>query len=71
MAFMRSERASESFRYTGSLSANVGRAPKTAEERRVCAHESCSTVLSRYNLDSYCRLHSRPRYPVLRGVPTR
>jgi hypothetical protein len=66
-----SHRATEPVRYTGTIPAGSGRAPKTASERRVCAHAACSTVLSRYNLDSYCRIHGRPRYPVLRGVPSR
>lgn len=61
----------DAFRTTGSLAANVGRAPKTTSSRRVCAHDGCSTVLSRYNLQTLCRVHTVPRYPVLRGVPTR
>lgn len=29
------------------------------DERRVCAHEGCGTVLSRYNWSRYCGLHAR------------
>lgn len=52
--------------YRGSVPA-VGRRPKTAEAKRECAHESCGTVLSRYNLGEYCRPHTPLRFPRVRG----
>jgi hypothetical protein len=63
--------STDGYRIAGSLASNVGRAPKTAPRGRICAVDACDTVLSRYNLDDRCRTHKTPRYPVLRGVPTR
>jgi hypothetical protein len=45
----------------------LGRKPRLREETAVCSTTGCSTVLSRYNLGSDCRVHAVPRYPRLRG----
>lgn len=44
------------------------RRPKTHGAGRVCAHDECSTLVSRYNQSEYCFTHSPVRYPRLRGV---
>lgn len=36
---------------------------ETYGEGRVCSHESCGTVLSRYNSDDFCALHKPPEQP--------
>ena len=46
-----------------------GRRPRTNEKHRVCAWDECETVLSRYNLADYCRVHLPPSFPRIRGVP--
>jgi hypothetical protein len=43
------------------------RAPKTHDENRVCEHDRCETLLSRYNKRSYCYAHAPTRFPRLRG----
>jgi hypothetical protein len=43
------------------------RAPKQVEERRVCAHTGCVTVLSRYNRRPTCHVHAPIRFPRIRG----
>lgn len=47
-----------------------GRRPKTRPDRRVCAESGCTTVLSRYNLSSTCRVHTPITFPRVRGVPS-
>jgi hypothetical protein len=52
----------------------VGRArrrPKTFGEGRVCADESCSVQLSRYNRAEHCFNHAPARFPRLRGEFTK
>jgi hypothetical protein len=55
--------------YRGSRPA-VGRRPKATDQRRRCADDSCGTVLSRYNLGEYCRVHAPLRFPRVRGQLT-
>lgn len=43
---------------------------KTFGDGRVCAHDQCDTLLSRYNPNDLCRLHAPLRYPRNRGVVT-
>jgi len=43
------------------------RAPKQTEGTRVCEHDPCETVLSRYNKRSHCYAHTPTRFPRLRG----
>ena len=48
----------------------VGRArrrPKTYKAGRVCADDSCSVQLSRYNKADFCFNHAPVRFPRLRG----
>lgn len=52
----------------GTLLAEHGRRPHTNDTRRVCSEENCQTVLSRYNLNAYCRIHIPPRFPRIRGT---
>jgi hypothetical protein len=49
------------------LGGALGRKPRLREQTAVCRTKGCSTVLSRYNLGSDCRVHAVPRYPRLRG----
>jgi hypothetical protein len=49
------------------MGGSLGRKPRLREETVVCGTKGCSTVLSRYNLGSDCRVHAVPRYPRLRG----
>ena len=35
---------------------------RTYDGGRVCAHEGCGTVLSRYNPDAYCDVHEDEQY---------
>jgi len=37
-------------------------APETYPANRVCAHDGCDTVLSRYNPSSYCDVHADEQY---------
>ncbi len=50
----------------GSLPTS-GRRPKTADTRRRCNSDGCDTVLSQYNLNDTCRVHSPIRFPRVRG----
>jgi len=43
------------------------RAPRQLDGIRVCEHDGCETVLSRYNKRSYCYTHTPTRFPRLRG----
>lgn len=43
------------------------RAPQTYSTERVCAHEGCTTKLSRYNRREFCYTHAPVKYPRLRG----
>lgn len=43
------------------------RAPKTVEERRICARTTCETVLSRYNRKATCHVHAPVKFPRVRG----
>ncbi|WKZ83592.1 MAG: hypothetical protein QY307_04955 [Acidimicrobiia bacterium] len=43
------------------------RAPKQLDEGRVCLHEGCETLLSRYNKRTFCYAHAPTRFPRLRG----
>jgi hypothetical protein len=43
------------------------RRPKTVDGVRVCAHEECTTVLSRYNRKGTCNLHAPIKFPRVRG----
>lgn len=52
----------------GTITAEHGRRPRTNDSRRVCVSEECNTVLSRYNLGDWCRLHVPPRFPRIRGT---
>ena len=49
-------------RFTGKR-----RAPKTIDERRVCAATTCDTVLSRYNRKATCHVHAPVKFPRVRG----
>src|SRR5690606_1988840 len=69
-AMTRSSTGSDPFRLTTTSAPPTGRAPKTTDHRRVCAHPTCTTVLSRYNLSESCRIHEPPRFPLVRGVPS-
>lgn len=40
---------------------------KTYGEGRVCADQTCSTMLSQYNPQEYCNLHRKRKKPRLRG----
>lgn len=46
------------------------RRPKTYDEGRVCKHDDCTTVLSKYNRAEFCHTHKPVKYPRLRGVLT-
>ncbi len=46
------------------------RRPRTFVSDRVCARESCKTVLSRYNKHEFCHRHAPVHFPRLRGVIT-
>ena len=45
-----------------------GRRPPIIEDRRVCAAETCKTVLSKYNTSDRCHQHRAVRFPRIRGV---
>jgi hypothetical protein len=51
----------------GNRITGTSRAPKVHESGRVCAHEGCTTTLSRYNKREYCYAHAPTRFPRLRG----
>ena len=55
----------ESMRATSAGRAR--RRPKTYGEHRVCADEACSTLLSRYNHETFCFQHAPARFRRLRG----
>ena len=44
-----------------------GGSPKTYDENRMCEFKNCSTVLSRYNREDRCWLHSPLRRHRIRG----
>ncbi len=43
------------------------RAPRQHDGTRVCEHDPCETLLSRYNKRTYCYAHTPTRFPRLRG----
>lgn len=43
------------------------RAPKQHDGIRVCEHDGCETLLSRYNKRVHCYAHTPTRFPRLRG----
>jgi hypothetical protein len=43
------------------------RAPKQLDGIRVCEHDGCETLLSRYNKRTHCYTHTPTRFPRLRG----
>lgn len=43
------------------------RAPRTNDQRRVCAQSDCETILTRYNRREHCYAHAPTRFPRLRG----
>ena len=43
------------------------RRPKQYASNRVCAHEACETLISRYNSKEFCHTHAPKRYPRVRG----
>lgn len=43
------------------------RAPRQHDGNRVCEHDGCDTLLSRYNKRTYCYTHTPTRFPRLRG----
>ncbi len=47
-----------------------GRRPKTRTDRRICDAPNCTTILSRYNLSTTCRVHTPITFPRVRGVPS-
>ncbi|MGD2043846.1 MAG: hypothetical protein PVJ28_09380 [Acidimicrobiia bacterium] len=53
----------------GRIPGKSGKKPKTEDESRVCADESCDTRLSRYNTKEACFRHRPPRFPRVRGRP--
>ena len=52
---------------TGSKPMQSGRRPKTKAEGRQCLEDSCSTILSRYNVRDTCFQHTPVRFPRVRG----
>ena len=52
---------------TASTVGRARRKPKTYGLERVCASDSCSTRLSRYNRAEHCFNHAPARFPRLRG----
>ena len=44
------------------------RRPKTHGSGRVCAQDTCTTLVSRYNQSDFCFHHRPVKYPRLRGV---
>jgi hypothetical protein len=44
------------------------RAPRTFGTGRVCADQSCDTIVSRYNKSDRCNLHRPTHYPRIRGA---
>jgi hypothetical protein len=45
----------------------AARAPQTYSTQRTCAHDGCTTTLSRYNRREFCYAHAPVKYPRLRG----
>jgi len=43
------------------------RAPRQLDGIRVCEHDGCETLLSRYNKRAHCYTHTPTRFPRLRG----
>lgn len=52
---------------TGQKPQVTGRSPRTFNDDRVCADESCNTRLNRYNRFDRCSQHQRIRFPRVRG----
>jgi hypothetical protein len=51
------------YRSSSTQFSSSSRSPKVFTEGRVCSFPSCTTMLSRYNANSVCALHSRPERP--------
>lgn len=52
----------------GSRLISSRRRPAATDDRRVCADDTCGTVLSRYNTSEMCHRHQPIRFPRVRGV---
>jgi hypothetical protein len=60
-------RMSETTLLTGTRVAGKRRRPKAIEGRRVCSAKECTTLLSRYNRNGTCHVHSQIKFPRVRG----